>query len=404
MFYDLTGELSSGMSLDEYIKADDEQKVVEIWNNVFMQYLSKDGKVVSELPNRNVDTGAGFERMVAVVQGKKSVFETDIFDHILLSLKPNIFSNEKSGRIIVDHVRTSVFLINDGVLPSNSDKGYILRRLLRRAYVHTKKIDFDLNEILSVANLIMGHSTYKNSYSFNLENVRDVITKEVEKFKKTLDDGQKAFEKGEDPFVLFTTYGFPIELTVELAKEQGKTINIDEFNRKFKEHQELSRSGSEQKFKGGLSGTGEMETKYHTATHLLHQALRDVLGDSVTQKGSNITSERLRFDFAFDRKLTDDEKNRVELLVNEKIALKLPVNKVVMKKEEAEKTGALHFFGEKYPDEVNIYYIGDSIETAFSKEFCGGPHVDNTATLGTFKIQKEEAVSAGVRRIKAILE
>lgn len=404
MFYDLTGELSSGMSLDDYIKADDEQKVVEIWNNVFMQYLSKDGKVVSELPNRNVDTGAGFERMVAVVQGKKSVFETDIFDHILLSLKPNIFSNEKSGRIIVDHVRTSVFLINDGVLPSNSDKGYILRRLLRRAYVHTKKIDFDLNEILSVANLIMGHSTYKNSYSFNSENVRDVITKEVEKFKKTLDDGQKAFEKGEDPFVLFTTYGFPIELTVELAKEHGKTINIDEFNRKFKEHQELSRSGSEQKFKGGLSGTGEMETKYHTATHLLHQALRDVLGDSVTQKGSNITSERLRFDFAFDRKLTDDEKNRVELLVNEKIALKLPVNKVVMKKEEAEKTGALHFFGEKYPDEVNIYYIGDSIETAFSKEFCGGPHVDNTATLGTFKIQKEEAVSAGVRRIKAILE
>jgi len=404
MFYDLTGELTSGMSLEEYLKADDEQRVVEIWNNVFMQFLAKDGKVVSELPNKNVDTGAGFERMVAVVQGKRSVFETDIFDHILLSLKPNIFKNEKSGRILADHIRTSVFMINDGVLPSNSDRGYILRRLLRRAYIHAKRINFELTEILSVANLIMGHFVYKETYSFNSENVRDVITKEIEKFKKTLEDGQKAFEKGEDPFVLFTTYGFPIELTMELGREKGIEIDKNAFDAKFKEHQELSRVGSEQKFKGGLSGTGEMETKYHTATHLLHQALRDVLGDSVSQKGSNITTERTRFDFAFERKLTDEEKKKVEDLVNEKIEANLPVNKVVMKKDDAEKTGAHHFFGEKYPDEVNVYFIGESLETAYSKEFCGGPHVENTGVLGKFKIVKEEAVSAGVRRIKAVLE
>ena len=404
MFYDLTGELSSGMTLNEYLKADDEQRVVEIWNNVFMQYLSKDGKVVSELPNKNVDTGAGFERMVAVIQGKPNVYETDIFDHILLSLKPNIFKNQKSGRIVADHVRTSVFMINDGVLPSNSDRGYILRRLLRRAYIHAQKIDFDLDQMISVANLIVGHFAYKQTYSFNAENVRDVITKEIEKFKKTLDGGKKAFEKGEDPFVLFTTYGFPIELTIELAKEKGIDIDKDAFDKKFKEHQDLSRAGSEQKFKGGLSGTGEMETKYHTVTHLLHQALRDVLGETVSQKGSNITTERARFDFAFERKMTDEEKQKVEDLVNEKINLKLQVNKTQMKKEDAEKTGAHHFFGEKYPDEVNVYYIGDSLETAYSKEFCGGPHVENTGNLGKFKIVKEEAVSAGVRRIKATLE
>jgi alanyl-tRNA synthetase len=190
---------------------------------------------------------------------------------------------------------------------------------------------------------------------------------------------------------------------MELSREKGIEVDKEAFDKKFKEHQELSRAGSEQKFKGGLSGTGEMETKYHTATHLLHQALRDILGDSVAQKGSNITSERLRFDFAFSRKLTDDEKQRVEDTVNEKIKMKLPVGKVLMKKEEAEKTGALHFFGEKYPDEVNVYYIGDSLDTAYSKEFCGGPHVENIEVLGKFKIQKEEAVSAGVRRIKATL-
>lgn len=402
MFYDLTGELNSGMSLDQYLKADDEQKVVEIWNNVFMQYLSKDGKIIGELPNKNVDTGAGFERMVAVVQGKESVFDTDVFDYLLMPLNPEALSNKKSGRIVADHIRTSVFMINDGVIPSNTDRGYILRRLLRRAYIHIKKMNLSLEEIVSIANLVVGSSIYKN-YSFNSELTRKIISEEINKFTKTLDDGQKAFERGEDPFILFTTYGFPIELTVELAKEKGIKIDLDKFKADFEKHQELSRQGAEQKFKGGLSGTGEVETKYHTVTHLLHQALRDVLGDSVTQKGSNITPERTRFDFAFDRKLTDEEKKKVEDIVNLKIKENLPVKKEVMKKEEAEKTGALHFFGDKYGDEVNIYYIGNNLESAYSKEFCGGPHVENTGVLGNFKITKEEAVSAGVRRIKATL-
>ncbi len=398
MFYDLTGKLNSGMTLDEYLKADDNQEVVEIWNNVFMQYLSKDGKVVGELPNKNVDTGAGFERMVAVVQGKRSVFDTDVFDYILNLLG----SQDKSARVIADHIRTSIFMINDGVVPSNTDSGYILRRLLRRAYVHAKKIEITLEKIIDVSKHITSNKLY-SVYNLNFELTKKVIEDEITKFERTLESGMSEFAKGTDPFVLFTTYGFPIELTLEIAKEKGLEIDLEKFKHDLEKHKELSRVGSEQKFKGGLSGSGEMETKYHTATHLLHQALRDVLGDSVSQKGSNITSERLRFDFAFERKMTDDEKNRVELLVNEKIALKLPVNKLVMKKSDAENTGALHFFGEKYPDEVNVYYVGDSIDNAYSKEFCGGPHVDNTSVLGTFKIQKEEAVSAGVRRIKAIL-
>ncbi len=398
MFYDLTGELNSGMTLDEYLKADDEQRVVEIWNNVFMQYLSKDGKVVSELPNKNVDTGAGFERMVAVVQGKKSVFETDVFDYIL-----NLIGNtDKSGRIIADHVRTSVFMINDGVLPSNTDRGYILRRLLRRAYIHAKKIGLSIDKIIEVSKNISSNELY-SIYGFDIEHTKKVIEDEIIKFEKTLESGMKEFEKGTDAFVLFTSYGFPIELTAELAKERGVNVDLEKFKQDFEKHQELSRAGSEQKFKGGLSGTGEMETKYHTATHLLHKALRDILGGEVSQKGSNITPERLRFDFAFPRKLTDEERQKVEDLVNEKIKEALPVHKVVMKKEDAEKTGALHFFGEKYPDEVNVYYIGENLDTAFSKEFCGGPHVENIGNLGTFKIQKEEAVSAGVRRIKGVL-
>lgn len=409
MFYDLTGTLNSGMTLDEYIKADDEQKVVEIWNNVFMEFLSKDGKVVSKLENRNVDTGAGFERVVAVVQDKSSIFETDVFSPVIDLIKSNSdLYNEKSARITADHIRTSAMMIADGVKPSNKDRGYILRRLIRRAVIQSKKIGFIKSENISDAYLPLlkiYFDFYKNSEYFKSESgISLEIDTEVKKFIKTLDLGLKEFEKGTDPFILVTTYGFPIEVILELAKENGTNVDIDTFNEKMKEHQELSRAGSEQKFKGGLGSTGEMETKYHTATHLLHQALRDILGDSVEQKGSNITAERLRFDFAFDRKMTDEEKSRVEEIVNEKIKSALPVNKVVLKKEEAERTGALHFFGEKYPDEVNVYYIGASLDTAYSKEFCGGPHVDNIGTLGKFKIAKEEAVSAGVRRIKAILE
>ena len=409
MFYDLTGTLNSGMNLEEYIKADDEQRVVEIWNNVFMEFLSKDGKVVSKLENRNVDTGAGFERVVAVVQGKNSIFETDVFSSAidLIKLNSDLY-NEKSARIISDHIRTSAMMIADGVKPSNKDRGYILRRLIRRAVIQSKKIGFIKSENISDAFLPilkLYFDFYRNSGYFKSEpDISLEIDTEVKKFIKTLDLGLKEFEKGIDPFVLVTTYGFPIEVILELAKDKGVNIDIDTFNAKMKEHQELSRAGSEQKFKGGLGSTGEMETKYHTTTHLLHQALRDILGDSVQQKGSNITAERLRFDFAFERKMTDDEKKRVEDTVNEKIKLSLPIKKEIMKKSDAEKTGALHFFGEKYPDEVNVYYIGDSMDSAYSKEFCGGPHVENTSVLGKFKIAKEEAVSAGVRRIKAVLE
>lgn len=406
MFYDLTGTLNSGMSLDEYIKADDEQKVVEIWNNVFMEFLSKDGKVVSKLENKNVDTGAGFERMVAVVQGKKSVYDTDIFTEILEVIKSNSnqYFDEKSARIIADHIRTAIFMISDGVLPSNKEGGYILRRLIRKSVFLMKKImPSYYGGGSELANLFI--KKYKDVYSnFNDIETVAIFRGEEEKFTKTLQEGLKKFNNGEDPFTLFTTYGFPFELTKELAKEKGIEINEEKFRQDFNKHQELSRAGSEQKFKGGLGSTGEMETKYHTTTHLLHQALRDILGDSVQQKGSNITADRLRFDFAFERKMTDDEKKRVEETVNEKIKLSLPVKKEVMKKSDAEKTGALHFFGEKYPDEVNVYYIGDSLDSAYSKEFCGGPHIENTSVLGKFKIAKEEAVSAGVRRIKAILE
>lgn len=409
MFYDLTGTLNSGMNLEEYIRADDEQRVVEIWNNVFMEFLSKDGKVVSKLENKNVDTGAGFERVVAVVQGKGSIFETDVFSLAIDLIKSSSdLYNEKSARIISDHIRTSAMMIADGVKPSNKDRGYILRRLIRRAVIQSKKIGFIKSENISDAFLPilkLYFDFYRNSGYFKSEpDISLEIDTEVKKFIKTLDLGLKEFEKGIDPFVLVATYGFPIEVILELAKDKGVNIDIDTFNAKMKEHQELSRAGSEQKFKGGLGSTGEMETKYHTTTHLLHQALRDILGDSVQQKGSNITAERLRFDFAFERKMTDDEKKRVEDTVNEKIKLSLPVKKEVMKKADAEKTGALHFFGEKYPDEVNVYYIGDSLDSAYSKEFCGGPHIENTSVLGKFKIAKEEAVSAGVRRIKAVLE
>jgi alanyl-tRNA synthetase len=214
----------------------------------------------------------------------------------------------------------------------------------------------------------------------------------------------KKFDKGEKPFILFTTYGFPFELTKELAKERGIQIDEEEFKKEMKKHQELSRLGSEQKFKGGLGDTSEMSVKYHTATHLLHKALRDVLGETVSQKGSNITPERLRFDFSFERKMTDEEKSKVEKIVNQKIQESLPVKNIIMKKDEAEKSGALHFFGDKYGDEVSVYFIGENIENAYSKEFCGGPHIENTGILGKFKITKEEAVSAGVRRIKAVLE
>ncbi len=415
MFYDLTGELTSGLTLGEYLLADEGQKVVEIWNNVFMEYLSADGKVIGKLGNKNVDTGAGFERIAAVLQGGHSLFNTDLFADLINHIRSISRSDDKKAiRIISDHVRAIAFMISDGVTPSNTDRGYILRRLIRRARYYLDLIGWkDKNLAHLVYFIIPQYDKTDYKLAEKVSMIDNIITDEETKFVSTLSFGKKHFERlvkekeslsGEDVFMLYSTYGYPFELTKELAKENNIQINKKDFEDRLKKHQEISRSGSEQKFKGGLSGSGEMETKYHTATHLLHQALKDVLGNSVSQKGSNITPERLRFDFAFDRKMTDEEKKKVEDLVNEKIRENLPVKKVVMKKEEAEKTGASHFFQDKYGDEVSIYYIGDTLESAYSKEFCGGPHVENTGTLGKFIIQKEEAVSSGVRRIKAVLK
>lgn len=420
MFYDVTKNGLGDLTQEEYDKADDEQKVVEIWNDVFMEFKKDNGKIIGKLENKNVDTGAGFERVVAVIQGKESVFDTDLFSDVIEHIQTTSGSGDsKAVRIIADHVRTAAFMIADGVEPSNTDRGYILRRLIRRARYYYNSIGLSDRNLANLLEFILPkYSDTDYRLDVKKSNIQSVLSLEEIKFSKTLEVGTKHLEKlvqklkgenqskisAEEAFILFSTYGFPIELTLEIARDNVMEVDLIGFKEEFKKHQELSRSGSEQKFKGGLSGSGEMETKYHTTTHLLHQALRDILGDSVQQKGSNITSERLRFDFAFERKMTDDEKKRVEDTVNEKIKLSLPVKKDVMKKSDAEKTGALHFFGDKYGDEVNVYYIGDSLDSAYSKEFCGGPHIDNTGTLGIFKIQKEEAVSAGTRRIKATLE
>ncbi len=421
MFYDVTGELTNGMTKGEYMAADDKQQVVEIWNDVFMEYQSKDGKVVGKLAAQNVDTGSGYERVTMVLQGKTDIFSTDIFETTFEKMKElatvDTSTKEaiKAMRIVADHTRTSVLLISDGVSPSNTDQGYVLRRLIRRAVRFADSLGMKPGSLFWIADTLT--EQYKDVYENvgkQRETIKVSIDAEEKKFRNTLTQGLKEFEKavgsmsettlsGELVFKLVTTYGFPFEMVKEMAKEKSLSVDESGYQKLFEDHKEKSRAGAEQKFKGGLGDTGEMSVKYHTATHLLHQALREVLGTHVQQKGSNITSERLRFDFSHSQKMTDEEKKRVEDIVNEKIKASLPVAVVSLPFEKAEKTGALHFFGEKYGDTVTVYYIGQDIDSAFSKEFCGGPHVKNTAELGQFKIQKEEAVSQGVRRIKAVL-
>ena len=419
MYYDIKNRFDGkGITKDEFIDADSKRDVVEIWNDVFMQYEKKDGKIIGNLPAPSVDTGAGLERLTMTLQGVDNIYDTDLLSPVMSKIKTlsglNTFdSNQlKSARILADHTRASSFLISDGVIPSNTDRGYVLRKLIRRAVRHAQILGINENgKISEIVDVLL--QIYEDIYpelSANSRQIKEEILKEEKKFKETLSQGMKEFEKGTDAFTLFSSYGFPLELTLELAKEQGKTVDVEDFKKKFEQHQALSRAGAEQKFKGGLADANdEMVVRYHTATHLLHQALFDVLGPNVMQKGSNITAERLRFDFAHGAKMTDEEKKRVEDIVNEKIYQKLPMNKVVLPFAEAEKTGAKHFFGEKYGDQVSIYFTGDDISSAYSKEFCGGPHVTNTFDLAGpegkwhFKIQKEEAVSAGVRRIKAVL-
>ncbi len=414
MFYDIANSLGGkGITKEEFISADEKREVVEVWNDVFMQYEKKDGKVIGKLPKPSVDTGAGLERLTMALQGVDNVYDTDLFLPIIEKIKVTSKTfNPQSARIVVDHIRSSVFLIADGVIPSSSDRGYVLRKLIRRAVRHTDKLglpNLDIKEYVQFFRNI-----YKDVYpqiDQSFDQVIIIFNEEENKFRQTLKLGLKEFEKistknvsAANAFILFSSYGFPLELTLELAKEKGISVDLEAFESEMKKHQELSRLGAEQKFKGGLVDMSEMSVKYHTATHLLHQALHEVLGEGVMQKGSNITPERLRFDFSHGGKMTDEEKKRVENIVNEKIKEALPVQNIIMPRKEAEKTGAKHFFGEKYGEEISIYFIGKDLQEAFSKEFCGGPHVKNTKELGRFKIIKEEAVSQGVRRIKAILE
>ncbi len=406
MFYDLTEDGLGDLSKEDFIAACESQDIMEIWNDVFMEYEKKDGKVVGKLAMQNVDTGAGLERVAVVVQNKKSIFETDLFSEIMTEInKHKNIENTKSERIIADHVRTAVFMIADGVIPTNSDRGYILRRLVRRAIRHIDKIESKQDAILNITKVVIQNYDYilKDSPVKNNE-IIDILKKEEDKFRITLSNGMKEFLRGEDPFVLFTTYGFPIELTIELAEESGRTIDIDAFNTKMLRHQELSRSGSEQKFKGGLANTNEQTVRLHTAHHLLLAALQEIVSPEIKQRGSNITEERMRMDFNFDRKLTPEELQKVENRVNEEIQMGLNVNRKEMKKEEAISIGAQMEFGAKYPDVVSVYVVEDNNGVAYSKEFCGGPHVENTKDLGIFKIKKEESVASGIRRIKAVLE
>ena len=409
-----------------YFRSDDEipekfdpedERWVEIWNNVFMEYYKDETGKVTELPKKNVDTGMGYERVVAVLEGVDDNYKTSVWIDVINKIEEiaNLpyEGNEKSMRIIADHLRTAIFIASDYsmIKPSNTDQGYILRRLIRRAIRHAKNLNIDIlsdweQKIAKV--IINKYTKYYQEIKDNEQIALDVLANEKIKFNRTLEKGLKEFEKvilnnnvidATTAFKLYDTYGFPVELTIELANEKNIKVDEEGFKLKFKEHQEKSRAGSEQKFKGGLASRGDEEIKYHTATHLLNAALKIVVNKDVHQKGSNITSERMRFDFSCDHKLTDEEKIKIEELVNKWINEKIDVTSVEMSKEDAIKSGAECMFIEKYPDIVTVYMIGN-----VSKELCGGPHVKNTSELGTFKIIKEEASSAGVRRIKAILK
>ena len=397
----------------------EDERWVEIWNNVFMQYMHEEDGSFTELPSKNVDTGMGMERVTAILEGYTDNYKSSIWKDVIAKIEEvsglSYESSERAMRIIADHLRCAVFISADpaGIKPSNTDQGYILRRLLRRVirYARGLNIAIDSNWEEQIAVCIMDkYKKYYPEIEANYNVVLDVLKTEKIKFNRTLEKGLKEFEKvsshidsgvmdKDTAFRLYDTFGFPLELTVELASEKGITVDEQGFVEKFKEHQEKSRAGSEQKFKGGLAGNGEMETKYHTATHLLNAALKVVVGPNVHQKGSNITAERMRFDFSCDHKLSDEEKAKAEELVNKWIEAAIDVEANEMKKEDAINSGAECMFIEKYPDMVTVYTIGD-----VSKELCGGPHVKNTSELGKFKIKKEEASSAGVRRIKAILE
>jgi alanyl-tRNA synthetase len=394
------------------------QKFVEIWNDVFMQYDKvADGRYLP-LRQRNVDTGLGVERVAAVLQEKATVFETELFVPIVSAIKELSPSPlEKSVRIIADHLRASTFLLAEKLPPSNVERGYVLRRLIRRSIRHARSMGIERDFTAGIASVII--DGYNDSYPFlgeSKEFILEEIEKEERRFKETLQKGMREFEReldllsgtedavgfsGERAFYFYETFGFPIEVTEEMLKERfpGATVDRAAFDVAYEKHREKSRAGAEQKFKGGLGDSSEKTTRLHTVTHLLHQALRTVCGSHVEQRGSNITPERLRFDFSHPTKVTKEQLVEVERIVNEKIAESLPVEFRITTLDEAEQEGAIALFTDKYGEKVKVYSIGD-----FSKEVCGGPHVQNTSELGTFRIVKEQASSAGIRRIKAVLE
>lgn len=403
MFYDITPEGLGDMSHIQFVEADERGEVIEIWNDVFMEYQKKDGKIIGKLSQKNVDTGSGLERISMVVQGKNNVYEADMFAPVFAKIKDEAeVYDQRAARIVADHARSALFLAGDGVRPSNKDQGYVLRRLIRRGVMQAKKLGLP-HHFFSQAAVLFG-GIYKDAYPevTNIE-IENILIKEEEKFAKTLEAGLKEFSKGADPFVLATTYGFPIELTEELAKESDIHIDREMFDRQMSDHQAKSRAGAEQKFKGGLANTSDKTVRLHTAHHLLLKALQEIVSHEIHQKGSNITEERLRMDFNLDRKLTDEEKMKVEAQVNEWIKEGLQVIRRELPKVEAQKLGAEMEFGANYPDMVTVYFIEDKEGNIISKEFCGGPHVSNTSELGNFKIIKEEASSAGIRRMKAVL-
>ena len=389
-------------------------KYVEIWNNVFMEYYKQKDGSYTKLKQRNVDTGLGLERINMLLQGKETPFDTEVFKPVMDKLQELAKNdNIQSRRIVAEHLRSSMMIIADGGRPSNIDRGYILRRLIRRMIRHLNKLEIDLSllkDLIELYTKVLGEM-YPELIE-NKETIINIILEEKEKFVKTLENGEKELQKelgklreknmdtlsAEEVFRLYETYGFPPEVTKEIAEENNFRVDLGAFDKLFKEHQDKSRLGSEQKFKGGLADQSEEVICYHTATHLLHKALQIVLGEHATQKGSNLTKERLRFDFAHPQKVTKEELDEVERIVNEQIQKDLPVTCEEMSYDDAKKSGAIGLFENKYGDKVKVYTIGD-----FSKEICGGPHVEHTGVLGTFKITKEEASSAGVRRIKAIL-
>ena len=404
-------------------KGSDSANWMEIWNNVFMEYNRVDEKNLVKLPKQNVDTGMGLERTIAVLNGQTSVYQIDIYQAIITAIgRVSGYSygadptKDMSVRIIADHTRTATFIIGDpkGVSPGNIGAGYVLRRLIRRAVRHSRKLGIEGGFLGQLAEVVIGQ--FAGAYpelAENRQRILDELAREEAKFLETLQKGEHEFEKmlpnllknpqkimsGRLAFKLYDTYGFPIELTLELAAENGLTVNRAEFDEAFKKHQELSRASTEGSFKGGLAEQSEITTRYHTATHLLQQALKMVLGDHVAQKGSNITAERLRFDFSHPEPMTPEQLQRVQEIVNQQIARDLPVTMEILPLEQAKASGATALFGEKYDALVKVYTMGD-----FSKEVCGGPHVERTGLLGKFIIQKEQSSSAGVRRIKAVLE